>query len=69
MLEPSSFSRLDERLDEKKATASAPARARTCPVSHVPFCLALAVASSSPRLLGPAALQSRPRRPEAYMLY
>ena len=60
MLEPSGYSRLDDSLDKKKATAPA----RTCLVFRAPFSFALAVASSSPRLPGPAALQSRPRRPE-----
>jgi len=36
MLEPSGYSRLDDSLDKK---ANAPAR--TCPVSHAPFCFAL----------------------------
>ena len=37
MLEPSGYSRLDDSLDKKKANAPA----RTCPVSHAPFCFAL----------------------------
>lgn len=78
MLEP--CARLDDsrRLDhpQKKATAAA----RTCRLPLSPFLSLFAFvfvsqpqhqssSSRRARLAGPAAIQSRPRRPEAYMLY